>query len=77
MKKLGYDYYGFTPLDDDEKICHWPDCNHEFENGDEVEIELENGREGIYCSEHCYKTPFSENYEIIEESEETKWNLKI
>ncbi len=66
-KRLGYeDIFCTHELDSDERICAWPGCNHEFEEGEWVTVEKENGNEGIYCDKHHYCTPFSEDFEIID-----------
>jgi len=69
--KLGYiDTFCTHELNKNEKICAWPGCNHEFDEGEWVTVEQENDREGIYCGHHNYCTPFSEEFEIIDLNKE-------
>jgi len=62
---LGYDTLaGFHELDNDEEYCDWPGCNHKFEEGDYITLEMDNGQEAIYCDDHHYNTPGSETSQI-------------
>lgn len=62
---IGYETMsGFHELGFDDETCWWPDCHHTFEAGDNVDVEMENGNEGIYCEHHHYNTPFSESVQI-------------